>query len=82
MTDEEADARDRDLKLVRSHVAQLSEHFDSVQVFAQRHDPELNGTVNVVYGSGNWFSRYGLIKHWIVKEDESARQEVRRDGEG
>lgn len=71
-----------DVRMVREHVTQLGEHFDSVHVFVTRHEPgQENGTVTINLGSGNWFSRYGQIRNWINKEEESSREEVRREND-
>jgi len=72
---------ERDLKIIEQHLCQLGEHFDSVQIFATRHDPEAGGTVNAQMGSGNWFTRYGQVREWIIKEDARARAEALAQGE-
>jgi hypothetical protein len=59
--------KDEDLRLVNAHVAQLSEFFDTVQIFCTRH--QNTGTINVNCGSGNWYTRYGHIKCWIRNEE-------------
>lgn len=67
-----------DLDRIKRAVAELGEHFDTVQVFATRcEDGTLDGTINISYGAGNWFARYGQVARWIAKEDESERIEVR-----
>jgi hypothetical protein len=79
---EQREQQDRDTDLLKSHVAKLMEHFESVQIFATRHmQSELGGTVNVQFGAGNWFARYGQVRAWVVKEDELLRFEVRQDNE-
>lgn len=76
-----------DVQRVREAAQALGEHFDSVQIFATRCEQgELDGTVNVHIGVGNWFTRYGQVQDWLVKQDEMTRVGVRRDeaepGEG
>jgi hypothetical protein len=71
---------DKDLEMVRKAAEDLGEHFDTVQVLATRHEPgddEDSGTVNVSYGVGNWFARYGQGSEWLKKCDERTRQMVR-----
>lgn len=69
-----------DVDRIKRVVAELGEHFDTVQVFATRcEDGTLDGTINVQFGAGNWFARYGQVRNWIVKEDEAIRAEVRKD---
>lgn len=71
--------REDDLALVRKHVQQLGEHFESVHIFASRHMPaELDGTVTVNQGLGHWHARYGQIREWLIYEDERARIAARK----
>lgn len=57
----------------------LIEHFDSVQVFATRHDPEQGGTVQFQIGKGNWFARFGQVREWMVYEEQKVKKTVRGD---
>lgn len=71
-----------DLQLVQKHVAELGEHFDAVQIFAIRHEPELeNGTVSVACGAGSWFTRYGKVAEWMIRQDETTRVDARKDSD-
>lgn len=55
----------------------LIEHFDSVQIFCTRHEPEEEGgTIHAAWGAGNWFARFGQISEWMVKQDETTRKGV------
>jgi hypothetical protein len=70
MTDSEKD----DVETLERHANQLAESFDSVQIFVTRHEAgEKDGTVNIHLGAGNWFTRYGQVKEWVVKTEEDAR---------
>jgi len=72
------ESANHDLKLLEDAAKKLGEHFDSVQIFATRHEPTIeDGTITVSYGVGNWFARYGQIKEWLIKSDERTRQAVR-----
>jgi hypothetical protein len=51
-----------------SHVAQLSEHYETVMIFTTRNNGE-NGTIHCQLGAGCYFSRYGHIKLWILSEE-------------
>ncbi len=68
---------DRDADRVKRAAETLGEYFDAVHIFATR----LDGTeaVNISYGTGNFFSRYGQIRLWVIREDESTRDRVRKD---
>lgn len=77
MTDEQTE-KDRELGIVKSHCAMLQEHFDSVQVFVTRYDSSA-GTVNVAWGSGNYFSRYGQVVQWIEKENAIETERATED---
>ncbi len=53
-----------DEEFVDGIVAQLLKHFDSVQVFVTRQEP--NGqTLAFSPGRGNWYARYGQIVEWV-----------------
>lgn len=69
----EDEDKDQELEVVKQHVAQLSEHFDSVQIFCTRHVNNDVGTVHIHYGAGNFFARYGQIKSWLLKTDEGEK---------
>lgn len=72
--DEEDERAESDMRIVRSHVTQLAEHFDTIQVFCTRHmETELGGTIVLHLGSGNWFARYGGVREWVIKQEESMR---------
>lgn len=69
-----------DLKMLEKHLAELSEHFDSVHIFVTRHEQgESNGTINANMGTGNWFTRYGQILEWQVRQDENSRITAHQD---
>lgn len=73
-------AEESDLDRLRSACEKLAEHFDTVQIFATRHEPEQEGgTVNVAFGNGNWFARYGFIHDWMIRQNERTRQGIRAD---
>jgi hypothetical protein len=38
----------------------------------------VDGTVNIHWGAGNYFARYGQIKQWMVSEDEDTRSHITR----
>ncbi len=58
---------DPDLARLDRCLAQLSDHFDSVQIIATCH----KGTHTIVAdrGTGNWYSRYGAMVQWVRRED-------------
>lgn len=61
---------EHDLKLISDAVDRLAEHFDTVQIFASRHEPTTeNGTVHWEVGRGSWFARYGQIRTWLIQEE-------------
>lgn len=61
---------ERNGKLLDKAVADLYEHFDSVQIFATNHENET--TYSQTRGRGNWFARIGNIKAWVVRQDQQA----------
>jgi hypothetical protein len=70
--------KERDLNLLKQHSAQLSEHFESVQIFATRRADD--ATISATYGDGNWFARYGQVRRWVAM-NEQPQQEEFDDGE-
>lgn len=69
-----------DLSQLKLATTQLGEHFDTVQIFVTRYEPaEDGGTTNIHYGTGNWFARFGHVRDWIVKREEDAKIERRKD---
>jgi hypothetical protein len=53
--------------ILRSHVAQLAEHFDSVQVVATAFCAQ-TGTDTFVAGEGNYYARLGATEGWVRRE--------------
>lgn len=77
MSDEAKRQQEEDLKLLRQHVDQLAEQFDSVQIFVTRHEQgQLDGTISSTVGSGNWYARFGNVREWLIQEDQRAREQV------
>lgn len=71
--------KDEDMALVRKHLDLLSEHFDTVQIFCTRYNPnkttdsdEDGTTSRVNMGIGNFFARYGLVAYWLEHEKPRA----------
>lgn len=71
--------REEETALVKKYCDQLMEHFDSVQIFVTRSATDLDGTVHVQQGQGNFFARYGHVSSWLIKENESLREDVRSE---
>lgn len=71
--------READLALVKAHANQLLENFDSVQIFCTRPNQDKEGgTINLNYGLGDFFARYGKVRAWVLREEEAFRCEGRR----
>jgi hypothetical protein len=71
-----SEQQDQDLAHLRQHVAALAEHFETVQIFATRHE-QGRGTIHCAWGSGNYYARAGHVRAWLAKEDEGERDSVR-----
>ena len=67
--------RKNEMSLLRKHVAQLMEHFDSVQIFVSRTDGE--NTVSASRGGGNRNTRTGQVRDWITYNDEIVKGSTR-----
>lgn len=73
--DDEADVL---LSKVRSHVAMLMEHCDTVQILVTKKATD-GGTHSVVNGDGCWYSRFGQAKTWLLREEQIERNSVSSD---
>lgn len=70
------DRKEADMSMLRNATAKLMEHFDTVHIFATRHNG-VDGTTTACYGEGNWYARRGQVGDWITKQDADAS----RDGD-
>lgn len=77
----EDEIRKQNTARINACLEMLGEHFDSVQIFVTLHERS-EGTLNYAKGVGSWFSRYGQVREWLIKEDEAARIEIRKKSEG
>jgi len=69
-------------KLVDKAVAELGEHFDTIQILVTRHaSGDEGGTVNISIGVGNWFARYGQAKEWCLKAEERTRKQIQQESD-
>jgi hypothetical protein len=78
---------DEDASLVKRACSSLMEHFDTVQIFCTRNQPDASdpnggGTVNVQFGMGNWFARYGQVREFVIYEENCFNPGSPRYGSG
>jgi len=77
-----SDGQYEDEKFLEKKVAEIMEKFDSVQIFATRYTPgDGNKSVSVTKGNGEWYARVGLVKDWIIRQDECTRINEREQEE-
>ena len=62
--------------IVKAHCGALLEHFDSVQIFTVKNNKDEKLSTSFHWGSGNYFSRYGQVKQWVIGEEELTKREV------
>lgn len=63
--------------LVKKACQELGEHFETVQIFVSRHEQGIeDGTLDASWGVGNFFTRYGQIKLWIKKQEDSDGEQL------
>lgn len=74
---EEQTRRKEALDRVETHINQLMEHFDSVQIFCTKYSGGVTTSVNK--GSGSWFTRYGQVGEWLEYEREKVRDQAQDD---
>lgn len=74
MTDQEAG------KWLESKTADLTEHFDAVQILASYTDED--GTHCVKRGAGNWYARQGMAQEFVNSEQaQLLAHEIHREEE-
>lgn len=73
---------EKEYALIKKACRELGEHFDSVQIFASRHEQGVEkGTLDASWGVGSFFSRYGQIKFWLLKQEGAHGEEADIEGE-
>lgn len=69
MTDEE-----KLEELVKKAATEIISVADSVEIIVGKHRPsnvaEDDNTLSFSYGLGDWYSRYGRVREWLLKADE------------
>ena len=60
-----SEINERDAAIISKAVSELSPHFDSIHIFATRH--EGSDTLTISKGHGNWYARSGQIREWLVQ---------------
>ncbi len=74
------DVKERELALIHRHVAQMSEHFATVQVIVTTHD--MGGSKRLQSAAGNWYARLGALRETTRQmDDETAAQGDHPDDE-
>ena len=64
MSDDKDEIQEHDEQFVDGIVQQLRRHFDSVQIFVTRLEPD-QSTVAFATGEGNWYAIYGQVQEWL-----------------
>lgn len=72
------DRREEDRALLKRHLAQLAEHFDSIRIFVTRHDGADGETMAFSEGVGNYYAQFGQINEWVERMRECTREHERR----
>lgn len=62
------------LEIVKRHIAQLMEHFNSVQVIAVSRPEQDGGTCCHSSGDGSWYERFGAVSEVLVTMRKFAHQ--------
>lgn len=78
MSDEEDKGMTEDAKRLELAVAQLMEHFDSVQIFAIKSIEGERAERVLDTGGGCFLSRRAQVRDWQLRYDEYARMEARQ----
>ena len=66
-------------KRIDAFVESIGEHCHSIRVIAVI--PNGNKDTQIyTYGDGDFYSQLGATREWIIRQDEAARIEARKDG--
>ena len=80
MTKTEVDPED---EVITKAIAMLGEHWDTVRIFANRHDADSKDTVSATAGCGNVLSQKAQVQDWLTKVEiqleEGLRASVEED---
>ncbi len=84
------EAEQAEIDEVDKHVDALRQKWDSVTIFVSREagaedmsiGREAGNTISISRGIGNWFSRFGMIRMWLVDQEEGQKIERRREDDG
>jgi len=61
-----------DMTAIKGALVELGRRFDTVQIFASRHELDSGGTVHFQKGCGNFFANYGQVKMWVKNQEDGA----------
>lgn len=70
------ETQDPDWQRLQAHIAQLSEHYDSVQIFVTwkiKSDEGQPMCSALSLGAGNIYARQGHIREWQIQQDHRAK---------
>jgi len=68
--------------MVKTHAAQLGEHFQSVQIFVSGYTGSNGESLAFEYGAGNFYARLGQVTEWLSIQDQYQRNHaIRKDNE-
>ena len=66
------------LKAMEEALAKLRDHFENVQIFCSRLDPDGScDTQRLILGKGNMYARVGQVRDWLTMAEEQTREEAR-----
>lgn len=74
-----SDNKSESFKIIESAAAKLGENFDAVVVIASTHEQGSFGSRWAYSGTGNYYTRLGLVREWLIREEERMRVELRKE---
>lgn len=66
-------SQERSHKQIMKCVKELSESYDTVQIFLTRHvdiNKNIEDTESLYFGIGNKFAIYGQVRNWLLTEEK------------
>lgn len=75
LTEEQKKYNDELLALLKKTCKELYPHFESVMIFATKHESNEIGTTYMDYKMGNFFTNYGQIALWLKNQKLESAEE-------
>jgi hypothetical protein len=69
---------DPNYAILDTHVNQLAEHFDNIQILVSSVTEQGDATTSYSRGAGNWAARVHHARLFVLRDDETERHAIRK----